>query len=110
MLGVSLHNEETRTIGATAMDGGNSERGVHHGRMVLQLRLEEDKVVACRHNYYRDNRDHDNEGFRRDRLSFRHQEAYYEWFEHHPRRVYLSSGHFANKTTEARVTIDVAGL
>jgi hypothetical protein len=77
--------------------------------MVSQLRLEEDNVVTRRH-YYHDDHNND-EGLRRDRFSFRRQECYYKtWFEYHPRHVYLSSGHFADKTTEARVTIDVAGL
>jgi hypothetical protein len=96
--------KESRTIGATAMDGGNSKWRMYHGRMVSQLRPKEDKVDT-RHNYY-----HDDERVRRDRFSFRRQEAYYEWFEYHPRHVYLSSGNFADKTTAARVTIDVAGL
>jgi hypothetical protein len=86
------------------MDGSNGKRRMDHGRMVSQLRPKEDKVVI-RHNYY-----HDDEGVRCDRFSFRRQEGYYKtWFEY-PRHVYLSSGHFANKTTEARVTINVAGL
>jgi hypothetical protein len=68
--------KETRTIGTTAMDGGNGKWRIHHGGMVSQLRPEEDKVVTRRHNYYHDNRNHDDEGFRRDRFSFRRQEGY----------------------------------
>jgi hypothetical protein len=99
-LGVN-NAKETRTIGTKAMDGGNSERRVYHGRMVSRLRPKEDTPYHDDHN--------DDKGLRRYRFAFRRQEAYYEWFEH-PRHVYLSSGHFANKTTEARVTINVADL
>jgi hypothetical protein len=98
--------KESRAIGATAMDGSNGKRRMYHGRMVSQLRPKEDKVVTRRHNY-----NHDDEGFGRDRFSFSCQEAYYKtWFEYHPRYVYLSSCHFANKTTAARVTGYVTGL
>jgi hypothetical protein len=64
--------KETRAIGTTAMGGGNGKRRIHHGGMVSQLRPEEDKVVTR----LRDNHNHDNEGFRHDRFSFRHQEGY----------------------------------
>jgi hypothetical protein len=95
--------EETRAIGTTAMDGGNGKRRIHHGRMVSQLRPEEDKVVTrLRHTA-------DDEGFRRDRFSFNRQEGYYEWFEH-PRRIHLPSGHSANETTAARITGYATGL
>jgi hypothetical protein len=87
------------------MDGSNGKQRIYHGRMVSQLRPKEDKVVTRLHNYY-----HDDEGLRRDRFSFRRQDGYYEWFEYHPHQVYLSSCHFANKTTAASVTGYVTGL
>jgi hypothetical protein len=92
--------EETRTIDATAMDGGNGKRRIYHGRMVSQLRPKEDKVVTRRHNA-------DDERFGRDRFSFRCQEGYYEY---HPHHVYFPGGYFANETTAARVTGYVTGL